>query len=67
MSRGPGDPFSSLNYTNCPNAQDWIQDFCAGAPVPPAPETTCPAADPVLPAEGIVTLSETDFASGDAL
>ncbi|WP_168794996.1 DUF6531 domain-containing protein [Paraburkholderia aromaticivorans] len=67
MSRGPGDPFSSMNYYNCPNAQDWIQDYCAGAPVPPSPEDTCPASDPVLPAEGIVTLSETDFMSGDAL
>ncbi|MFM0503805.1 DUF6531 domain-containing protein [Paraburkholderia caffeinilytica] len=67
MSRGPGDPFSSMNYYNCPNAQDWIQDYCAGAPVPPSPEDTCPVSDPVLPAEGIVTLSETDFASGDTL
>ena len=67
MSRGPGDSYGSMNYYNCPNASDWIQDYCSGAPVPPSPEDTCPVADPVLPAEGIVTLSETDFASGDTL
>ncbi|WP_434109108.1 DUF6531 domain-containing protein [Paraburkholderia caffeinilytica] len=67
MSRGPDDPYSSMNYYNCPNATDWINDYCGGAPVPPSPEDTCPVADPVLPAEGIVTLRETDFASGDAL
>jgi YD repeat-containing protein len=67
MSRGADDPYSSMNYYNCPNASDWIKDYCGGAPVPPSPEGSCPVADPVLPAEGIVTLSETDFASGDAL
>jgi YD repeat-containing protein len=67
MSRGADDPYSSMNYYNCPNASDWIRDYCSGAPVPPSPEGSCPVADPVLPAEGIVTLSETDFASGDAL
>ncbi|WP_144140044.1 DUF6531 domain-containing protein [Paraburkholderia sp. BCC1884] len=67
MSRGAGDPFGSMNYSNCPNALDWIKDYCAGAPVPPSPEGSCPVADPVLPAEGMVTLFETDFANGDAL
>lgn len=67
MSRGPGDEYSSMNYYNCPNAGDWINAYCSGAPFPPSPEDTCPVADPVLPAEGIVTLSETDFVSGDAL
>jgi YD repeat-containing protein len=67
MSRGDGDTYNSMNYYNCPNAADWINDYCGGAPVPPSPEDTCPVADPILPAEGIVTLSETDFASGDAL
>lgn len=67
MSRGPGDPFSSMNYYNCPNAPDWIKSYCAGAPVPPSQEGSCPVADPVLPAEGIVTLAETDFANGDSL
>ena len=67
MSRGPGDPFSSMNYYNCPNATDWIKSYCAGAPVPPSQEGSCPVADPVLPAEGIVTLTESDFANGDAL
>lgn len=67
MSRGQGDPFNSINYYNCPNAADWIQSYCAGAPVPPSQEGSCPVADPVLPAEGIVTLAEADFANGDAL
>ncbi|MGF6904242.1 DUF6531 domain-containing protein [Paraburkholderia sp. GAS348] len=66
LSRGADDPYSSMNYYNCPNASDWIKDYCGGAPVPPSPEGSCPVADPVLPAEGIVTLSETDFANGDA-
>ncbi|NYH15103.1 DUF6531 domain-containing protein [Paraburkholderia bryophila] len=66
MSRGDDDPYNSINYYNCPNASGWINDYCGGVPVPPQSDESCPVADPVLPAKGIVMLSETDFASGDA-
>ncbi|WP_446728016.1 DUF6531 domain-containing protein [Paraburkholderia sp. SG-MS1] len=36
-------------------------------PTPPddsTPDDSCPVADPVLPAKGIVALSEADFQSG---
>ncbi len=67
MSRGADDPYSSIDYRNCPNASDWIKNYCGGAPAAPSPEGSCLVADPILPAEGIVTLFESDFASGDAL
>ncbi|CAE6701884.1 DUF6531 domain-containing protein [Paraburkholderia haematera] len=67
MSTGPDDPFNAMNYYNCPNAKDWIADYCGGVPVPPQSDDSCPVADPVLPAKGIVTLSEADYASGDTL
>ncbi|MEZ0606499.1 DUF6531 domain-containing protein [Paraburkholderia sp. IW21] len=67
MSTGPDDPYNALNYYNCPNASDWIADYCGGVPVPPQSDDSCPVADPVLPAKGIVMLSEPDFASGDTL
>jgi hypothetical protein len=54
-----------MNYYNCPNASNWIADYCGGVPVPPQPDDSCPVGDPVLPAKGNVTLSEADFASGD--
>ncbi|NYH26576.1 DUF6531 domain-containing protein [Paraburkholderia bryophila] len=66
MSRGDDDPYNSINYYNCPNASGWINDYCGGVPVPPQSDESCPVADPVLPAKGIVMLSEADFASGDA-
>nr|WKF60919.1 Putative deoxyribonuclease RhsC [Paraburkholderia busanensis] len=65
MSRGSDDPYNSMNYYNCPNASNWIKDYCNGVPVPPQADESCPVADPVLPAKGIVTLSESDFTSGD--
>lgn len=65
MSNGNDDPYNAMNYYNCPNATSWIADYCGGVPVPPQPDESCPVADPVFPAKGIVTLSEADFASGD--
>jgi YD repeat-containing protein len=67
LSTGPDDPYNAMNYYNCPNASDWIADYCGGVQVPPQSDDSCPVADPVLPAKGIVMLSEADFASGDTL
>ncbi|CAE6744337.1 hypothetical protein R69927_02937 [Paraburkholderia domus] len=67
MSTGADDPYNSMNYYNCPNASSWIADYCGGVPVPPQSDDSCPVADPVLPAKGIVMLSEADYASGDTL
>lgn len=67
MSTGPDDPYNAMNYYNCPNASDWIADYCGGVQVPPQSDDSCPVADPVLPAKGVVMLSEADFASGDTL
>ncbi len=66
-STGDDDPYNGMNYYNCPNASDWIRDYCGGVPVPPQSDDSCPVADPVLPAKGIVMLSEADFSSGDTL
>jgi YD repeat-containing protein len=63
---GPDDQYNGMYYYNCYNAVDWIGDYCKGVPVPPQPDDTCTVADPVFPNKGIVTLSESDFASGDA-
>ena len=51
------------NYA-CINDLVQIDQWCNSTGTPP--DDTCPVADPVFPANGIVTLSETDFASGDA-
>jgi hypothetical protein len=67
MSAGDDDPYNAMNYYNCPNASEWIADYCGGVPVPPQSDDSCPVADPVSPAKGIVMLSEPDFASGDTL
>ncbi|MGA7782891.1 MAG: DUF6531 domain-containing protein [Paraburkholderia sp.] len=50
------------NYA-CINDLALIDQWCNATEAPP--DDTCPVADPVYPANGIVTLSETDFASGD--
>ncbi|MFM0227747.1 DUF6531 domain-containing protein [Paraburkholderia dipogonis] len=50
------------NYA-CINDFALIDQWCNSTQTPP--DDTCPVADPVFPANGIVTLSETDFASGD--
>ncbi|MFL9983121.1 DUF6531 domain-containing protein [Paraburkholderia sediminicola] len=67
MPTGPDDPYNAMNYYNCPNASNWIADYCGGVQAPPQSDDSCPVADPVLPAKGIVMLSESDFASGDTL
>lgn len=51
------------NYA-CINDLALINQWCNSTQTPP--DDSCPIADPVFPANGIVTLSETDFASGDA-
>lgn len=66
VNLGDDDPYNGMNYYNCYSATAWLKDYCGGAPVPPQTDDSCPVADPVLPAKGIVTLSETDFSSGDA-
>lgn len=50
------------NYA-CINDLALIDQWCNATETPP--DDSCPVADPVFPANGIVTLSETDFASGD--
>jgi YD repeat-containing protein len=50
------------NYA-CINDLALIDQWCSATEAPA--DETCPVADPVFPANGIVTLSETDFASGD--
>jgi len=50
------------NYA-CINDLALINQWCNSTETPP--DDSCPVADPVFPANGIVTLSETDFASGD--
>jgi YD repeat-containing protein len=49
---------------NCPNNRPLIESWC-GTPSPADPDKNCAAADPVLPANGVTILTETDFASGD--
>ncbi|MFM0671275.1 DUF6531 domain-containing protein [Paraburkholderia sediminicola] len=52
-----------MQYYNCVSLP-LIDAWCA---TPPAdqPEASCPVADPVLPGNGTVTLTEADFVSGD--
>ncbi|MFM0028369.1 DUF6531 domain-containing protein [Paraburkholderia madseniana] len=54
---GPGGYF-------CLNDVDLIKQWCAGT-TDPQPEQSCPVADPVYPGSGAVTLTESDFVSGD--
>ena len=71
----PGTPNCAINVAgntpvntgsyNCPNAGDWINDYCGGATSKPG--DSCPVADPVSPTRGSVTLTESDFRSGDAV
>ncbi|WP_035561356.1 DUF6531 domain-containing protein [Burkholderia sp. 9120] len=53
------------NYA-CINDLALIDQWCA-APAANEPEASCPVADPVYPGNGAVTLTETDFVSGDDL
>ncbi|MFM0344926.1 DUF6531 domain-containing protein [Paraburkholderia sp. RL17-347-BIC-D] len=64
-TNGPEDPHNAMYYYNCGTAS-YVSDYCGGAGGG-TPDDSCPVADPVFPANGIVTLSETDFASGDTL
>ncbi|MFL9903038.1 DUF6531 domain-containing protein [Paraburkholderia fungorum] len=50
------------NYA-CINDLALIEQWCNATETPA--DDSCPVADPVFPANGIVTLSEVDFASGD--
>ncbi|WP_236721024.1 DUF6531 domain-containing protein [Paraburkholderia phytofirmans] len=67
LTIGADDPYNPLNYGNCYIEMSWLADYCGGVPVPPQSDGSCPVADPVSPAKGVVMLSETDFASGDTL
>ena len=49
---------------SCLNDIDLIKQWCAGE-TDPQPEQSCPVADPVYPGSGAVTLTESDFVSGD--
>ncbi|MGF6903359.1 DUF6531 domain-containing protein [Paraburkholderia sp. GAS348] len=49
---------------SCLNDIDLIKQWCAGT-TDPQPEQSCPVADPVYPGSGAVTLTHSDFASGD--
>lgn len=61
-------PVGLGNY-NCINDLALIDQWCNTPPTTPddsTPDDSCPVADPVLPAKGIVTLSEADYRSGGA-
>ncbi|MGB8419960.1 DUF6531 domain-containing protein [Paraburkholderia sp.] len=63
-SNTPGGP----GGYSCLNDIDLIKQWCAGTPDPQPnaePEQSCPVADPVYPGSGAVTLTESDFVSGD--
>ncbi|MFM0635994.1 colicin E5-related ribonuclease [Paraburkholderia metrosideri] len=61
-SNSPGGP----GGYSCLNDIDLIKQWCAGTTNPqPEPEQSCPIADPVYPGSGAVTLTESDFVSGD--
>ncbi|MBK5121897.1 RHS repeat protein [Burkholderia sp. R-69980] len=61
-SNSPGGPGGYA----CLNDIDLIKKWCAGE-TDPQPEDSCPVADPIYPANGMVTLSENDFRSGDGI
>lgn len=48
----------------CRNDMALIDEWCS---TPDDPDDSCPVADPVYPANGKVTLMESDFRSGDAV
>ncbi|MFC0402269.1 DUF6531 domain-containing protein [Paraburkholderia rhizosphaerae] len=62
ISVAGGTPGGMGNYS-CINRLDLIDSFC-NTPTASAPEASCPVGDPVYPATGVTTLSETDFVSG---
>ncbi|MGF6239327.1 YD repeat-containing protein [Paraburkholderia sp. GAS38] len=61
---GSEDPYNWLNYYNCGS---YIADYCAGSTGGVPSDDTCPVADPVLAASGVVTTTENDFVSGDEI
>jgi YD repeat-containing protein len=65
ISVAGGTPGGMGNYS-CINRLDLIDSYCATPSTPP-PEASCPVADPVYPATGVTTVSETDFVSGGDL
>ena len=64
LTDGPEDPYNQINYYNCGH---YISDYCAGATGGTPPDATCPVADPVFAASGVVTTTENDFVSGDEI
>ncbi|SDQ36335.1 YD repeat-containing protein [Paraburkholderia fungorum] len=61
-------PVGLGNY-NCIDDLALIDQWCNTPPTPideSTPDDSCPVADPVLPAKGVVALSEVDFQSGGA-
>ncbi|CAB3762003.1 DUF6531 domain-containing protein [Paraburkholderia solisilvae] len=62
ISVAGGTPGGMGNYS-CINRLDLIDSYC-NTPSTAAPEASCAVGDPVYPATGVTTLSETDFVSG---
>src|SRR6266702_7199386 len=58
------NPYSPINYYNCGH---YVADYCAGETGGAPPDATCPVADPVYAASGVVTATENDFVSGDEI
>jgi hypothetical protein len=55
---------SGIGSSGCRNDMALIDAWCS---TPSDPDDSCPVADPVYPANGKVTLMESDFRSGDAV
>lgn len=53
-----------MQYYNCLSFP-LIDAWCATVPAADGPEQSCPVADPVYPGSGAVSLSSTEFRSGD--
>jgi YD repeat-containing protein len=64
LTDGPEAPYNQINYYNCGH---YIADYCAGATGGAPPDATCPVADPVFAASGVVTTTANDFVSGDEI
>lgn len=59
---GDDDPHNGMYYYNCGH---YVPDYCAGATGGTPNDATCPVADPVFAASGVVTTTDNDFVSGD--
>ncbi|RFU48439.1 DUF6531 domain-containing protein [Paraburkholderia sp. DHOC27] len=64
LTNGPEDPYNQINYYNCGH---YIADYCAGETGGAPPDATCPVADPVFAASGVVSTTENEFVSGDEI